>query len=100
MRGPTNFYFGSQTGCSHLTNLEDVNVEDCKDYCAKDLEMRGKMCNAFNYRPSKRKCSLRKCPIPVPEPKDDPILLTDSEIEGYAIIGTNTMSLTRSVRMF
>ena len=54
--------------------------------------MNGKMCNAFNFRPSKRVCSLKGCPIPVPEPKDDPALLQYSEIEGYAIIGINSIS--------
>ena len=85
-------FFGSQTGCGHLRNLADVNVEDCKDSCIKNLETNGKMCNAFNYRRSKRICSLKNCPIPVPEPKDDPALLLNHDIEGYAIIGINSIS--------
>ena len=92
MRGPSNLFYGGETGCRHLRNLADVNVEDCKDFCIKHLEMNGKMCNAFNFRPSKRVCSLKGCPIPVPEPKDDPALLQHSEIEGYAIIGINSIS--------
>ena len=85
-------FFGAKTGCGHLRNLEDANVEYCKDSCIKHLEMNRKMCNAFNYRPSKRICALKSCPIPVPEPKDDPAVLQYSGIEGYAIIGINNIS--------
>ena len=62
-------YKGGNNGCGHLKVYNGVSLDECKLNCERYGMQK---CNAFNYLSTNGKCSLKTCPIPVPEPESVP----------------------------
>ena len=80
-------------GCGHLKVYNGVTLEECKLACEKILNNNRPTCNAFNYGSEREKCSLKACPIPIPEPNSIPAW---KDNRGYYMIGSIYLSFNES----